>query len=79
MVKTDDLEIGEMYKLTFPDESIIVAEYVEELRYPATGMPPDYLFKYHSGDDRLPNASGFDEKRFPIPAMLMPQLKIEKM
>lgn len=75
------------YRLVFPDgvETIAILHIIET--YPATGMSPDYFFKYVSGDRGLVDAFSSTAKQladagqskfentFPLPEGLLPRLK----
>jgi hypothetical protein len=52
-----DLQVNKVYELIFPKPSRVTARLVKIQTYPALGAPPDYIFKYISGDKSLAEAS----------------------
>ena len=69
------MTINKTYKITFPNDKSCVAKYVEEMTYPSSGMPPDYIFEGISGT--YPTHETM-HPRFPLPAFLISQTKFEE-
>ena len=72
-----NVEIGKTYNL----EAInVVAELIDIITYPASGMPPDYIFKLIKGDTikRFDEYKGHKGHIFVIPDFLMDRLKIKE-
>ena len=67
-----NLEAGKTYQLTFPTGDKVICRLERIETYSTTGMPPDYLFKYISGEERFAKASKTPGV-FPIPAGLLPK------
>jgi len=71
----DDLELGKLYRLEYPNKTVTIAKLDSIERYSATGMPTDLIFKYISGDDKLVKASSLPDDLFAIPERLVPYFK----
>ena len=75
---TKQLKIGEPYKLVYPNGSKTTVKFTQIQTYSATGMPPDYIFEYISGDDTLPKNSGIPGMFFNLTPGLLNYVKITK-
>lgn len=73
------LKKGKTYRLSFPTDNVIVAKLVDIWDYPSAGLPPDYFFKWISGDleDMCKEATIPEKGGFPLPEFLIQQTKIE--
>ena len=70
-----DFELGKLYRLKYPNDTVTIAKLDSIETYPSTGMPSDLIFKYISGDDKLVNASSLPDDLFAIPERLVPYFK----
>ena len=71
---------GHTYEITYPDGNVTVATLDKIQTYPASGMPPDYIFRYISGhidlrDSAAKNCPTVEVDQFPIPHFLIPLSK----
>ena len=73
-----ELKIGNSYKFVFPNGVETTIRFMQIATYPATGMPPDYIFEYLSGDDALARNSGIPGMFFYLTPDLLNYIEITK-
>ena len=72
------MEIGKVYKFVYPSNDEYIAKFLRIDTYSATGMPPDYIFEWISGEDTLPKNSGIPGMFFNLTPGLLNYVEITK-
>jgi len=71
------LKVKENYELIFPNGDHTITELIKIQTYPATGLPPDYIFEYISGASTITLHSPLG-KAFPLPMGLLKYVDIKE-
>jgi hypothetical protein len=65
------MQDGTTGTLTFGDGTTARVKLERILKYPASGMPSDYLFKYEEGETHRPLVHENFNGSFPLPEMIV--------